>query len=296
MATWLQEPVNAATVSGSLLEAAAAAVDLVGDDDVHRLLHDEVERAVRAVPFGPLAGRVLQVGVAEGRHRPLVDGLLHGIVTFLDEQREPLRARFGTASPWWLPGAVEDRIFDRVLDGARTLLAAVAADPHHDLRREVDQRLLLLAERLEHDAELGARADRFVAETLGSADARAWTRVVWADLRSRCGRPPAARPTPVCDRGSHGPCRRSATGSGDEALARAPRGAVDAGAVRFVAEHHRDEISALVSATVARWDPVETSDKLELLLGRDLQFIRINGTVVGGLAGLAIHAVVDLLR
>jgi uncharacterized membrane-anchored protein YjiN (DUF445 family) len=66
--------------------------------------------------------------------------------------------------------------------------------------------------------------------------------------------------------------------------------------VRYVATNHRSEISALISATIARWDAQETSDKLELLLGRDLQFIRINGTVVGGLAGLAIHAVADVLR
>jgi uncharacterized membrane-anchored protein YjiN (DUF445 family) len=67
-------------------------------------------------------------------------------------------------------------------------------------------------------------------------------------------------------------------------------------AVRYVAEHHRDEISALISATIARWDAEETSTKLELLLGRDLQFIRINGTVVGGLAGVAIHALAVVVR
>ena len=69
---------------------------------------------------------------------------------------------------------------------------------------------------------------------------------------------------------------------------------VDTG-VRYVAEHFHDEIAGLVSGTIARWDGEETSRKLELLLGRDLQFIRINGTVVGGLAGLAIHAIGQLL-
>ena len=67
-------------------------------------------------------------------------------------------------------------------------------------------------------------------------------------------------------------------------------------AISYLAEHYRDEISGLITGTIARWDPEETSRKLELLLGRDLQFIRINGTVVGGLAGLAIHGVADVLR
>ena len=80
----------------------------------------------------------------------------------------------------------------------------------------------------------------------------------------------------------------------DPALQERLSGAVES-AARYVTDHHRDEIASLISATVSRWDPEETSTKLELLLGRDLQFIRINGTVVGGLAGLAIHGVAQAL-
>jgi uncharacterized membrane-anchored protein YjiN (DUF445 family) len=294
VAAWLSAEANASTVARSAVEALVAAVDLVGDDDVHRLLHDELERAVRAVPFGPLGGRVLRVGVEEGRHRPLVDALLRGAVSFLDEQREPLRQRFTEASPWWLPGAVEDRIFERIVDGARLLLSSVAADPGHELRASLDARLLALADRLEHDPELAARAQQMVDEVLASPDVRGWTRGLWTELK-------AALRTQLDDPDSRLQLRIAeaivAIGqrlSSDAALQDRLAAAAEA-AARYVADHHRDEISALISATVARWDPVETSDKLELLLGRDLQFIRINGTVVGALAGLAIHGLADVL-
>jgi uncharacterized membrane-anchored protein YjiN (DUF445 family) len=100
IATWLATPANADRVAGNVLEALVGVVDLVGDDDVHRLLHEEIERAVHSIPFAPMAGRALLVGVDEGRHKPIVDGLLKGAVTFLDEQREPLRERFGCRARW----------------------------------------------------------------------------------------------------------------------------------------------------------------------------------------------------
>ena len=296
VAVWLATPANADRVAGTVIEGLVGVVELVGDDDVHRLLHEEIERSVRSIPFAVLAGRALHAGVAEGRHRPMVDGILKGAVTFLDEQREPLRARFGEASPWWLPGALEDRFFDRLIDGARMLLASVAVDPDHEMRAELDVRLQTLADRLQYESELAAKAEELVAEALASPDVRGWTRSLWTDLK-------ASLQVQVDDPASSTLRPRIAEAvmaiggrlAADPVLQARLSGAAES-AVRYVATQHRSEVSALISSTIARWDAQETSDKLELLLGRDLQFIRINGTVVGGLAGLAIHAVADVLR
>jgi uncharacterized membrane-anchored protein YjiN (DUF445 family) len=294
-AGWLASEDGSRTVARAAVEAMAAAVDLVGDDDVHRLLHGEIERAVRSVPFGPLAGRALRAGIAEDRHRPMIDAVLNGAITLLDEQREVLRTRFAEAAPWWLPGALEDRFFDRLVDGARLLMASVVADPNHELRTTLDERLRTLADRLEQDPELGKKVEDAVGELMGHAEVRAWTRTLWTDLKG-------ALHAQVHDDDSK--LRARVAGAvvtighrlgDDPALQQRLTSSAEA-AVRYVAEHHRDEISSLISATIARWDAKETSDKLELLLGRDLQFIRINGTLVGGLAGVTIHAVADLLR
>jgi len=294
-AAWLSDPGNARTVARSVLEALAAAADLVGDDDVHRLLHDEVDRVVRSIPFGPLAGRGLRVAMAEGRHQPLVDAALRTAITVLDEQREPLRATFGQASPWWLPGAVEDRLFDRIVDGARLLLASVAADPDHELRRTLDQRLVELADRLEHDPATAAKVDGLVRDAMARPEIRTWTRGLWGDVKTALHEQAGDPASRLMVRLSEAVAAIGQRLGQDVVLQERLAGAAEA-AVRHVAERHQAEISNLISATISRWDAEETSWKLELLLGRDLQFIRINGTVVGGMAGLAIHGVVDLLR
>ncbi|MEY2468026.1 MAG: hypothetical protein QOF21_724, partial [Actinomycetota bacterium] len=154
VARWLAEPVNADDVGRQVLEAVVGALDVVEDEVVQRLLHEEVERALASVDVAPLAGRLLTIATDEGRHKELLDVGLRGVITFLDEQREQLKERFGRESPWWLPGAVEDRLFDRILDGARALLAAVVADPNHEIRHAIDERLVTLAERLQHDPAL----------------------------------------------------------------------------------------------------------------------------------------------
>ena len=295
VAAWLATPANADRVAGNVLEGLVGVVDLVGDDDVHRLLHEEIERALHSIPFATLAGRALHVGVEECRHRPMVDAVLKGAVTFLDEQREPLRARFGDASPWWLPGALEDRFFDRLIDGARMLLASVAADPNHEMRGELDARLRILADRLQHEPELAAKAEALVAEALASPDVRGWTRSLWTDLKStlrvQVDDPDSSTLRPRIAEAVVAIGGRLA----DDAVLQSRLSGAAESAVRYVATHHRSEISSLISSTISRWDAQETSDKLELLLGRDLQFIRINGTVVGGLAGLAIHGVAEVL-
>ena len=295
-AAWLATPANADRVAGNLVEGLVAAVDLVDDDDVQRLVHEELERAVRSIPFAPIAGRALDAAVDEGRHRPLVDGLLRGAVTFLDENREPLRTRFGEASPWWLPGALEDRFFERLVDGARTLLGAIAADPDHELRGELDARLRTLADRLQHDPSLADRADSLIDDVLASPEVRGWTRSLWSDFKSSL-RTQAEAPGPggLRSRIAEAVVALGQRLAEDEELQARLRSAIESG-VQTLATNHRQEISSLISATISRWDADETSDKLELLLGRDLQFIRINGTVVGGLAGLAIHGVSDVLR
>ena len=294
-AAWLVNPRSSRAVARAGVEALVAAVEIVGDDDVHRLLHDEIDRAVRSVPFAPLAGRALRVAVEEQRHRPVVDAVLRGAVRFLEEQEEPLRKRFAEASPWWLPGALEDRFFERLLDGAQKLIASVAEDPDHELRATLDERLWALADRLEHDPAMATTVQGMVRDALDHPDVRGWTRHLWADLK---GVLEAQRSDP--DSALQARLAEAVVAIGerlgeDPVLQQRLTGAVES-AARYLTEHHRDEIASLISATVARWDPEETSSKLELLLGRDLQFIRINGTVVGGLAGLAIHGLADALR
>jgi uncharacterized membrane-anchored protein YjiN (DUF445 family) len=134
VAAWACEEQNAAHVAGYVLDLAVAVADLVRDEDVHALLEAETARLLDAVPLAPLAGRALHIMTANGRHQELFDAILRGLERFLDENEVTLRARFGQESPWWLPNAFEDRIFDRLLDGFHEYLRAINRDPNHELR------------------------------------------------------------------------------------------------------------------------------------------------------------------
>jgi uncharacterized membrane-anchored protein YjiN (DUF445 family) len=286
---WLADPANAAALARHVADLAVQVADVVRDDDVHAALEEQIRRFVDAVPVAPLAGRALATLTEDGRHQELLEAVLRGSARFLEDNRIALHARFSEAAPWWLPGAVEDRIFDRLLDGVTALVEAVLADPQHELRAQFDTRMRELAVQLETSPEWRARGEQLKQDLLSQPQLRALSRSLWAQAKTAL-RAQAADPDSELRRRlaellvAAGERVRT-----DPALAAKVDDVLDL-AARYVAEHFRDELAGLVSGTIARWDGQETSDRLELLLGRDLQFIRINGTVVGGLAGVAIHA------
>jgi uncharacterized membrane-anchored protein YjiN (DUF445 family) len=289
LAAWLSDRDNAARVARHAAEAAVTAADLLRDDEVHRALEEVARRRIETTPLAPLAGRALRVMTEDGRHHDLLDAMLRAIDRFLTDNRASLRARFGTESPWWLPEAAEDRIFERLLDGARNVLGEVARNPDHELRADFDARVHRLVDSLESSPAMRARGEELKRELLAQPELRAWVASVWTDLKAGL-RAQAADPDSELRRRLADTI--AALGQrllDDPALADRVEHGVETG-VRYVADQFSDEIGTMVSGTVARWDGHETADRLELLLGPDLQFIRINGTIVGGLAGLLIHA------
>jgi uncharacterized membrane-anchored protein YjiN (DUF445 family) len=289
LAAWLSDRDNAARVARHAAEAAVTAADLLRDDEVHRALEEVARRRIETTPLAPLAGRALRVMTEDGRHHDLLDAMLRAIDRFLTDNRASLRARFGTESPWWLPEAAEDRIFERLLDGARNVLGEVARNPDHELRADFDARVHRLVDSLESSPAMRARGEELKRELLAQPELRAWVASVWTDLKAGL-RAQAADPDSELRRRLADTI--AALGQrllDDPALADRVEHGVETG-VRYVADQFSDEIGTMVSGTVARWDGREAADRLELLLGPDLQFIRINGTIVGGLAGLLIHA------
>jgi uncharacterized membrane-anchored protein YjiN (DUF445 family) len=291
---WLADEQNAAIVAEHVSDLAVALADHVRDEDVHSLFEHELTRLVDSVPLAPLAGRALQVVTANGRHQELFDAVLRGVEHFLDENEERFRDRFAQESPWWLPNSFEDRIFERLLDGFHTYLRAVNADPHHELRAQFDNRVADLTTRLMESAELRERGEQLKHDFLAHPELRRWSTEVWSDVKHRFREQACDPGSELRQRLTAGVASAGRRLANDTVLHSKAEEVIDSG-IRYVTDNFRTEITSLVSGTIERWDAEETSDKLELLLGPDLQFIRINGTVVGGLAGLAIHAIAQVI-
>jgi uncharacterized membrane-anchored protein YjiN (DUF445 family) len=294
VAAWLSDRDNATRLAAEVLDGAVTVSDMVRDDDVNRVLHGVVRDRLDSVPVAPLAGRALEFLIRDGRHQQALSAAIRELDRYLTDHGEDLREQLGTKSPWWLPGAAEDRLFERLTDGAHTLLTAMLDDEGHNLRVRFEERLVTLAAELQTSAEYRIRGEQLKAELLAQPQVTEWVGALWQDakaqLRTQAEDPDSDLRTRLTD-------VVVATGDrlrDDPALAARLDDAIATG-VTYVVEHFHGEIVGLVSGTIERWDAAETADRLELLLGPDLQFIRINGTVVGALAGLALHTVAQVL-
>jgi uncharacterized membrane-anchored protein YjiN (DUF445 family) len=290
LADWLADEANADRLAGHAADLVVTVVEALRDEDVQRTLTAELTRAIDAIEVAPLAGRALRLVIAEGQHTEIFDTILSAADRYLDGHREELRQLFETEAPRWIPDAVYRRVFDRLYARLRQRLADMAADPADDTRRQFETWIASLPERLETDPDLRERGERLKREVLGSAGLRDWSSSLWQKAKETL-RTQAADPESELRRRMAG--LLVAAGRRLESDRRLHDGLermVESGA-RALADQFHDELAGLVTGTIERWDAAETSSQLELLLGHDLQYIRINGTVVGAGIGLALHAI-----
>jgi uncharacterized membrane-anchored protein YjiN (DUF445 family) len=197
-------------------------------------------------------------------------------------------------APWWLPEALDKRIFDNLFDGVRKVLREVSSDPEHELRLQFEERMRQFVSDLQSSPRLRARGEQLKRDLLGQAQLRNWSAALWKDLKASLRRQAEEPDSELRKRLAEAIAGAARRLQEEPALRAKAEEMVEEGA-RYVAEHFHDQISQLVETAIERWDASETARRLELLLGPDLQFIRINGTVVGGLAGLGIHALAVVL-
>ena len=294
LGSWLAKDENASRVAAEAADAAVAGADLLRDEDVHGVLEDVARERVEAVPLAPLAGRALRFFTEGERHEDVLDAALHRLDRYLAAHGQELRSRLGAKSPWWVPGAVEDRIFDRLIDGARSVLRDMAGDRNHELRRDFTARVRLLAAELETSVDLRERGERLKHDLLTQPHVREWVASLWADAKGELRAQACDPDSRLRMRLVSGIMAAGRRLQDDAELAATVQTAVERG-VGYLADHFDGDVADFISDTIARWDAEETASRLELLLGPDLQYVRINGTVVGAVAGLALHAVSAVL-
>ena len=290
LAAWLADRGNAARFAGHAADLVVTVAEALRDEDVQRVLTAELTRAIDAVEVAPLAGRALRVVIAGGHHTELFNTIVLGADRYLADHSEELRELFESESPRWVPDAVYRRVFDRLYNRLRQRLVAMAADPDDETRHQFEKWLAGLPDRLETSPELRERGERLKREVLGSAGLRDWSSSLWQKIKDTL-RTQAADPESELRRRLTDLLVAAGQRLGsDPRLADGLERMVESGARALAGQFH-DELADLVTGTIERWDAAETSSQLELLLGRDLQYIRINGTVVGAGVGLALHAI-----
>jgi uncharacterized membrane-anchored protein YjiN (DUF445 family) len=290
LAAWLSSPANATRAAVHASGLVATLADALRDEDAQRVISAELSRAVDSVDVSPLAGRVVRVIIAGGHHTELFNTILAHADSYLDEHHEELRQRFESEAPRWVPGLVYGRVFDRMYAHLRGRLEGMSNDPDDETRKQFEGWIDGLPDRLETDPAMRERGEQLKDDLLGSPLLRDWSSMLWGrakeGLRTQAADPESElhqRMTDAIEAAGH---RLAQDPKLQERIERFVESAT-----RGLADQFHDELAGLVTNTIERWDGEQTSTQLELLLGRDLQFIRINGTVVGCAVGLALHAI-----
>ena len=297
-AQWLSRPENSRRLARHAAHGLSGAVGVLRDDDVQALVDRGIVSRLRRMPAAPLMARLFELLTAGGRHQALLDDALRLAAKFLYENEAMIRERVKAESPWWVPGAVDSRVGDKIVSGVEKTLVAVAADPDHPLRQRYDEAVDRFVLSLRENPETIARFEQIKLDVLAHPGVAEFSREVWGDVKGRI----ASYAEQVADDAEQAPDQLEQWLAGlghtvlqDPVLSAKVNGWI-VEMVAYAVDQAREEVATLISTTVAAWDAHATSRKIELQIGRDLQFIRINGTLVGGLVGLILYAVGLLLH
>ncbi|WP_435243230.1 DUF445 domain-containing protein [Streptomyces cucumeris] len=290
LGTWLAEPAHADRVTDELATALRGALTVLRDSDVQAVVGEAITRRADAQEIAPGLGKLLSHIVADGGHHRAVDLVCMRAHDWLVEHNASVMDAVTGGAPGWTPRFVDRKVGERVYRELLRFVSEMRDMPAHPARGAVDRFLTDFAHDLQSHTDTRARVERLKGEVLGRPEVQDLIASAWASVRSMIV---------AAAEDEHSELRRRAREAilslgtrmvTDTRL----RGKVDGwleDAAVYVVTTYRDEITSLITDTVAGWDAEHTSRKIEAHIGRDLQFIRINGTVVGALAGLVIYTV-----
>ncbi|MCI9856991.1 DUF445 domain-containing protein [Microbacterium proteolyticum] len=291
---WLAEPAHADRVAAEAATLASSVLTALDDDDVQGLIEDLAREHLLSPDWGPSIGGWLQRVVASGAHHGAVDLALDNIAVWLGNNRDTFQGLVSRRLPAWVPGVATRLVDDTVYREAVQFVDAVRADPRHQARGAIDGYLTRLADNLQNDPATMVRLEEAKAAVFDSPRVRQLAADAWNTAKTGLLRSLADPESGLRRRASAALAEVGARLQRDETLQKRVDGWVTDAAV-FVVGRYRHDIASIITDTVERWDAEETTEKIELMVGRDLQYIRLNGTIVGALAGLVIFTVAHLV-
>jgi uncharacterized membrane-anchored protein YjiN (DUF445 family) len=273
---------------------AETLLESLGDERLGQLFKSAAAQRLKALDIAPLAGKLMTTAMAEERHRPMINAAILWAGRTLDANeplfRQMIHERAGSILRWT---GLDETLSTKILDGLFRLLGDMAEDRDHPLRVRAEEALAGLAMRLQTDPELQARVAAYRDAALANPAVGEWLDGLWQNARAAMLR--AARDPQAVAAGKFGEAmRQMGTSLQEDPRVRFAVNRFARRATAALVASYGDGIVTLVSETVRGWDAHTVTGRLENAVGRDLQYIRINGTLVGGLVGVAIH-IIDTL-
>jgi uncharacterized membrane-anchored protein YjiN (DUF445 family) len=288
-AKWLAVPENSRVVSVQIVSGIPALFRMIEDDDVSSFMQNIMARALKNVKFAPVAAEIVSVLVADRRHQMLFDHLIKLAGKALEQNKPFIRQKIHEKSPRWMPRAIDEKLFERLLAETQNILDEMK-DENSEWRDRFQQAAEELIEKLRSSPEYEEKISIIIGQTLQHPLFRDYTEHVWHDLKERLLADAVSSDSQVA-------------AQLDNALRTFGEGLLQDSAVQdklnqwirtFAAEaiaDRREAIADLVRRVIRKWDAETVSRKFELYVGKDLQYIRINGTLVGGMVGVVLYAI-----
>src|SRR6058998_83304 len=295
-AQWLADRDHARQFSRQFAGGLAKTLADLPTNELQDLVSQVVRNRVRTFRVAPALGKTLALALADNRQEELLNATVKLAADAVRNNRELIRERVRAETPWWVPPVLDDKIYQKIIAAVERLLHDMVSDPNHPLRGSFDAAIRDFIDRLQHSPEVIARAEALKEEWLMGAASDDMSRRLWEGIRQAIanyggGSGNDGNPSPL----------ESGLSEFGVALLSNPTLLVEIDDLLIdltasVVEKYRHEIGDLIAQTVASWDPAATSRRFELAVGRDLQFVRINGTLVGGLVGLLIYTIIRFLH
>ncbi|MBA2949721.1 DUF445 domain-containing protein [Streptomyces sp. PSKA54] len=290
LGSWLAEPEHADRVTAEMAAALRGALTVLRDSDVQAVVGEAINRRADAQEIAPGLGKMLEKIVADGGHKRVVDLVTVRAHDWLVEHADSVMDAVQGGAPGWTPRFVDKKVGERVYKELVRFVAEMRDMPEHPARAAVDRFLADFAVDLQSDTDTRARVEYLKREVLGRGEVQDLIASAWSAVRSMIVAAAEDERSELRLRVRASLLSLGARLAVDGRLQNKVDGWIEGAAV-YVVTTYRDEITSLITDTVAGWDAEQTTKKIEAHIGRDLQFIRINGTVVGSLAGLLIYTV-----
>jgi uncharacterized membrane-anchored protein YjiN (DUF445 family) len=288
-ATWLSDPANSRAVAAQIANIVPALLHMTEEDDIARLLQRTVASTIERINFSPILAEVLSALVARRQHQAVFDRIIAGAAHALEQNKPYIREKVHEQSPRWMPKAIDEKFFERLIDGVQSMLDEMQEE-NSEWRMRFQIAVEELIEKLRSSPDYEERIASAVRHGLAHPLLREYLGYLWQDVKQRI--------------------YADAQSSDSQAIAKLDE------AIRFFGKVLRQDdkvrqklndwlrdfaiaaivarramIASIVERVIRRWDSDTISRKFELHVGKDLQYIRINGTLVGGTVGLILHAI-----
>jgi uncharacterized membrane-anchored protein YjiN (DUF445 family) len=287
--TWLADPANSDRAAAGLCGMVPRVLTMIQDEDVARFLTRTLLGELDKVNLSPVAGEVLELVTSGEQYQALFDDALKGIERLIVANQALILEKFGEASKY-TPGFIDQYIVDRFVAGIVRLLQEVIADPRHPLRMQFADSTRTLIEKLKTSPAMHERGAAIKRQLIEHLRTKPYYAAIWHDIKNRILADVASDRSRLRQTASS---LLKSLGAGlekDEAMQRKLNEWL-LGALETLMLVHRHQISLLITDVVKSWDARDVSEKIELEIGKDLQFIRLNGTLVGGCVGVLLHVV-----